>query len=90
MIPYTYLVRYLSFFHVYRLIQKGIALYTAHTNLDAAPGGINDILADRLGLVDIDLLLPTVEEKLYKVGSLSLWVMRTGAAGYVLTGRRGG
>ncbi len=53
--------------HVYRLIQKGIALYTAHTNLDAAPGGINDILADRLGLVDIDLLLPTVEEKLYKV-----------------------
>jgi dinuclear metal center YbgI/SA1388 family protein len=53
--------------HVYRLIQEGIALYAAHTNLDAAPGGINDILADRLGLVDLDLLLPTGEEGLYKV-----------------------
>lgn len=53
--------------HVYRLIQKGIALYAAHTNLDAAPGGINDILANQLGLVDVELLLPTVEENLYKV-----------------------
>jgi dinuclear metal center YbgI/SA1388 family protein len=52
---------------IYRLIQNGIALYAAHTNLDAADGAINDILADRLGLVDIDLLCPSIEEKLYKV-----------------------
>lgn len=52
---------------IYRLIRNGIALYAAHTNLDAADGSINDILADRLGLVDIDLLCPSSEEKLYKV-----------------------
>lgn len=53
--------------HVYRLIQEGIALYAAHTNLDAAPEGINDILAERLGLVDVDILVTTHEEKLFKL-----------------------
>lgn len=52
---------------IYRLIQNEIALYAAHTNLDATDGAINDILADRLGLVEIDLLCPSSEEKLYKV-----------------------
>lgn len=52
---------------VCKLVKAGIALYAAHTNLDAAPGGINDILAERLGLVDVELLLPTHNEKLYKV-----------------------
>ncbi len=53
--------------HVYRLIQEGIALYAAHTNLDSAPGGINDILADRLGLLDVDILVTTHEERLFKL-----------------------
>ncbi len=53
--------------HVYRLIREGIALYAAHTNLDAVSGGINDILVDRLGLVDVDLLFLTGEEQLYKL-----------------------
>ncbi len=53
--------------HVCRLIKEGIALYAAHTNLDAAPGGINDLLAERLGLVDVDLLLCTHNESLYKL-----------------------
>ncbi len=52
---------------VYRLIQKGISLYAAHTNLDAAPGGINDVLADLLGLRDVEILFPTYEENLYKI-----------------------
>ena len=30
-----------------------IAVYAAHTNLDAARGGVNDVLADRLGLNDV-------------------------------------
>lgn len=34
------------------LVHK-IAIFTAHTNLDAAIGGVNDILAHRLGLVDV-------------------------------------
>ncbi|RJX35884.1 MAG: Nif3-like dinuclear metal center hexameric protein [Desulfarculus sp.] len=34
-----------------RAAQAGLALFAAHTNLDAAPGGVNDALAARLGLV---------------------------------------
>ena len=33
-------------------LAHGIAIFAAHTNLDAAIGGANDILARRLGLVD--------------------------------------
>jgi len=32
-----------------RLVQKNIAVYSPHTALDAAPGGVNDWLADALG-----------------------------------------
>lgn len=34
---------------VTRLIRKNIALVCAHTNLDAAPGGVNDVLMECLG-----------------------------------------
>ncbi len=36
-----------------RLIQKDIAVYSPHTALDAAPGGVNDWLADALGEGDL-------------------------------------
>lgn len=36
-----------------RLIRAGISLISAHTNLDQAPGGCNDVLAQRIGLSDI-------------------------------------
>lgn len=32
------------------MIEKGIALYSAHTNLDAAAGGLNDFMAELLGM----------------------------------------
>ena len=38
---------------LYELIKHDIALYAAHTNLDAAKGGVNDVLAARLGLDDV-------------------------------------
>ena len=38
------------------LIEKGIAAICAHTNLDAVHGGVNDALAQRLGLVQIEQL----------------------------------
>lgn len=41
---------------VYALIRAGIAVYSAHTNLDAAPGGVNDCLAAALGLRETDVL----------------------------------
>ncbi len=37
----------------YRLAQAGISVICAHTNLDKAPDGVNDTLADLLGLTDI-------------------------------------
>ncbi len=43
---------------VHRLIRAGIALYVAHTNADIAAGGVNDALADVLGLTDTRPLAP--------------------------------
>ena len=34
----------------------GVAILSAHTNLDAAPGGVNDCLAARLGLREVEPL----------------------------------
>lgn len=39
-------------------IRKGIAVYAAHTNLDNAPGGVNFMMASRLGLTDLAFLSP--------------------------------
>jgi dinuclear metal center YbgI/SA1388 family protein len=39
-----------------RLAEAGIALYTAHTNLDAAHGGVSFALAERLGLTGVDFM----------------------------------
>jgi len=33
-----------------RAVEKGLAVYAAHTNLDVAPGGINDVLAELIDL----------------------------------------
>ena len=35
------------------LAKNGISAINAHTNLDCAPGGVNDVLAETLGLSDI-------------------------------------
>ena len=40
------------------LIQNDIACINAHTNLDCAPGGVNDILARKLGLADVQIINP--------------------------------
>lgn len=37
-----------------RLIRAGVSLISAHTNLDQAPGGCNDVLAQTIGLTDIE------------------------------------
>ena len=43
---------------LHRLIRGGSALFTAHTNADAASPGVSDALADALGLVVEDVLSP--------------------------------
>lgn len=40
----------------------GLALFAAHTNLDAAPGGVNDVLARRLGLSHTEPLAPAGQD----------------------------
>ena len=40
------------------LIEHGIAAINAHTNLDLAPGGVNDVLAQTLGLQNITVADP--------------------------------
>ncbi|PSL54453.1 dinuclear metal center YbgI/SA1388 family protein [Saccharothrix carnea] len=46
---------------VHRLIRAGVALYTAHTNADAANPGVSDALADALGLRVTGPLVPADE-----------------------------
>ena len=43
---------------VLTLIENGIAHINAHTNLDCAPGGVNDCLAATLGLENVEVLNP--------------------------------
>lgn len=38
---------------IHKLIKNNISLYSAHTNLDSASGGINDLLADMLELKNV-------------------------------------
>ena len=40
------------------LIEHGIPCINAHTNLDCAPGGVNDTLAQILGLTDVKVVKP--------------------------------
>ncbi|MHA7181115.1 Nif3-like dinuclear metal center hexameric protein [Arthrobacter sp. MDB2-24] len=59
---------------VHRLIEAGCALVTVHTNGDSAVGGVSDVLADALGLRDVEPLAPAAgglpEEGIGRVGDL--------------------
>ncbi|WP_085523343.1 Nif3-like dinuclear metal center hexameric protein [Tuberibacillus sp. Marseille-P3662] len=52
---------------VAKCVQHNIAVYIAHTNLDIAQGGINDMLAECLGVHHTEILVPTQSEQLYKL-----------------------
>jgi len=49
---------------IQRLCRSGISAVNAHTNLDCAPGGVNDILAEKLGLTDVEVIQPEGEHLL--------------------------
>lgn len=68
-----------------------ICAFAAHTNLDSADGGVNDVLAEKLLLKDCTGFIPVKEEKLYK---FTIYVpeshadpvreaMRAAGAGYI-------
>lgn len=50
-----------------KLIKHDIAVYAAHTNLDVAWGGVNDLLADALSLKATKILEKTYEAELVKI-----------------------
>lgn len=50
-----------------KCIKNDIAVYAAHTNLDVAEGGVNDLLANALQLKNCKVLVPTFTEKMYKL-----------------------
>ncbi len=49
------------------LMQKGLVVYSAHTNLDAAAGGVGDALAEKLGLLNVSVLPSGQRERLFKL-----------------------
>ena len=56
---------------VLTLIEHGIAAINAHTNLDMAPGGVNDVLAQTLGLSNIGIINPTENYGLLRTGEVA-------------------
>ncbi|HEY4624215.1 MAG TPA: Nif3-like dinuclear metal center hexameric protein, partial [Solibacillus sp.] len=50
-----------------KCLKNNIAVYAAHTNLDVAPGGVNDLLADALRLENRQILERSYEEKMMKL-----------------------
>lgn len=52
---------------IIKAIRNGINIFAAHTNLDIATGGMNDLLAERIRLTDRKPLSVTSSESLYKI-----------------------
>ncbi|RNA70555.1 Nif3-like dinuclear metal center hexameric protein [Alteribacter keqinensis] len=50
-----------------KLVKHDITVYAAHTNLDVAPGGVNDLMAEALGIKEAEVLVETFEDPLKKV-----------------------
>ena len=59
------------------LIENGIAHINAHTNLDQAPGGVNDVLAAKLGLDNIEIVNPVDGVGLMRCGEVSEQTLET-------------
>ena len=55
---------------VYRLIRNGISVISAHTNLDQADGGVNDVLCSALGLENVEKVSDS-EGFFYRIGELN-------------------
>ena len=43
---------------ILKLIENRIAVYAAHTNYDAMPGGLNQLIAEKIGLRNTEILEP--------------------------------
>lgn len=52
---------------IYKAIQHKINIYAAHTNIDIAPQGLNEYVANKIGLKSTEILEVLEEEKLFKI-----------------------
>lgn len=59
------------------LIENGIAHINAHTNLDQAPGGVNDVLAAKLGLENVEIVNPQNGIGLMRCGDVAAQTLET-------------
>ena len=48
-------------------LSRRLAIYSAHTNLDSVPGGVNDVLAGRMGLHRVRVLAGPVDAEMCKL-----------------------
>lgn len=52
---------------LYKAIRNNISVYSTHTNMDIAPNGLNDYVANLLGLKDMEVLDVTEKSTYYKL-----------------------
>lgn len=52
---------------ILKAVKNDLVLYSAHTNLDIASGGLNDYLAGLLGLTEVEPLSEVEERSVYKL-----------------------
>ena len=52
---------------IIKAIKNDIAIYSTHTNMDIAEGGLNDLLADKLNILNTEILSKENEIELYKL-----------------------
>jgi dinuclear metal center YbgI/SA1388 family protein len=67
---------------VLRAAQAGVAVVAAHTNLDACPGGLNDIMAERLGITDCRPLRPSAGDPAAGLGRVGVLGGPTGLGAF--------
>ena len=56
---------------IMQLCRHGISAINAHTNLDQAPGGVNDVLAQKLGLENVQIIDPKDGVGLLRCGDVT-------------------
>lgn len=61
-------------------LERRIAVISMHTNLDCAPGGVNDVLAEQLDLHNIEPLFDGTDPALIRMGLTEPTDLRTFAA----------
>ena len=57
---------------IYKAIQSGLSVFAAHTNFDAADGGVNDVLSSLLGLQDVTFLGENRDGRVGTVGETDI------------------